>query len=128
MYVQIPLIALLGAGVALAASPDKPGVKPPVPERKLGAELESAWKAPKAEKGYWLPNGIPEGCKYVAQQKGFNPSDFKVFNVKYSDCDQPWVFCRHKNAGATEAQMINKLGQLPVKARSFIRSVRKIRP
>lgn len=120
MYVQLPFIALL-AGGALAASPDKPFATPKIPESKLGGDLEAFWKAPKSEKGYWLPGGLPEGCRSVALAKGYNPADFKTFNVKYSDCDQPWVFCRHKNAPASESQMIETLGEIPVAARSFVR-------
>lgn len=119
-----PFVAtLLSASAVLAANPDKPAVNPPVPYWGVHDGLMEVMTAPKWSQDYWLPNGMPQSCKEIAQSKGLNPSDFKIFNAKYSDCDMKWVMCRHKNAGATERDMIDKLGRIPVKMRSYVRYV-----
>ena len=121
MLFQLPFVATL-MGVALAASPSKPAANPEIPFWTVTREIESFLKkVPKYEKGYWLPNGLPQGCKDVATAMKMNPKDFKVFNVKYEDCDQPWVFCRHKDADTSEQSMIEKFGRIPVQMRSFVR-------
>lgn len=86
MLVKLPVIAAI-LGSALAANPDKPGASPKVPYWQVNDEIAAFLpKAPSAEKGYWLDGGLPEGCRMVITAKGMNPRDFKVFNVKYSDC------------------------------------------
>jgi hypothetical protein len=74
----------------------------------------SVWKP-------WGAGWIPAACTDFANKHSLKPSDFIVFSVHYSDCSEPWVFCRHKDAAASEADMVDIFGRMPVHMRSYIR-------
>lgn len=46
----------------------------------------------------WSPGYIPAGCKSSTERFDYNPQDLEVYSVKYDDCEDPWVFCRHKDS------------------------------
>ncbi|KAL2068042.1 hypothetical protein VTL71DRAFT_16140 [Oculimacula yallundae] len=76
----------------------------------------------------WAAGSIPQRCADVANTEGpkLNPADFEVFNVRYSDCLNPWgpwSFCRHKNAPISQASMIDLFGRIPVHERQWIQHV-----
>ena len=53
----------------------------------------------------WAAGQVPEACLNVQigmGNKTLDPSDFMVYEVKYSDCDKPWVICRHKDANISK--------------------------
>ncbi|KAL8864855.1 MAG: hypothetical protein Q9174_007190 [Haloplaca sp. 1 TL-2023] len=64
---------------------------------------------------------IPAGCKNIIQREGYNPADFQVVNVKYNDCNAPWIICYHKNSPVTLDNFIRVFGRVPVHTRQFVR-------
>lgn len=55
----------------------------------------------------WDGGWIPQDCKSIAEDNGVSPGDMEVFNVYYTDCDQAWVMCRHKDARKSLVDMID---------------------
>ncbi|KAF7563681.1 hypothetical protein G7046_g467 [Stylonectria norvegica] len=111
----------VGASLAFAASPDKPEVSPSIPRDKMETDLRNNLHPTQSTWDYWGAGWIPQGCKDIANQHGLSLNDFTTFNVHYTDCSEPWIMCRHKNAGASELDMIDIFGRLPVHMRSYIR-------
>ena len=70
---------------------------------------------------YWGAGWIPQACKDFAVGHKLNPSDFTIFNVHYDDCSEPWIMCRHKDTHASEIDMIDIFGRMPVHTRSYVR-------
>lgn len=123
----IKTLALLfgAAGVALSAgSPSKPEMNPGLPRSRLEDGLRNHLNPTKSNWDYWGRGWIPKACRDIATSHSLNPADFTVFNVHYSDCNMAWVFCRHKNSGASELDMIDMFGRAPVRMRSFVRYVK----
>ena len=114
-------VAIIGASLALAASPSKPEISPAIPRGTMETDLRNNLHPTQSTWDYWGSGWIPQGCKDLANQYKLNPSDFTIFNVHYTDCGEAWVMCRHKNAGASEIDMIDIFGRLPVHMRSYIR-------
>jgi hypothetical protein len=54
----------------------------------------------------WASIHILDWCKGQTQGFGLNPNDVETFNVHYDDCAEPWIMCRHKDAGASKQQMV----------------------
>lgn len=52
-----------------------------------------------------------------------SPYDMQVFNVTYTDCDEPWVFCRHREPPNSQLDLVRQFGRLPVKMRNYVRHV-----
>ncbi|KAK6523737.1 hypothetical protein TWF281_001709 [Arthrobotrys megalospora] len=69
----------------------------------------------------WGAGWIPQGCKDRFLAKGYAATDAQVFNIKYSDCDRAWTFCRHKSAQLTIEQMADSFGRMSVHMRSLVR-------
>ncbi|KAF3932656.1 hypothetical protein ABW19_dt0201483 [Dactylella cylindrospora] len=69
----------------------------------------------------WGEGWIPQGCKDRFLSKNLLASDAEVFNVKYSDCDRAWTFCRHNTAELSIEQMADSFGRMPVHMRSLVR-------
>ncbi|KZV88927.1 hypothetical protein EXIGLDRAFT_678418 [Exidia glandulosa HHB12029] len=62
-------------------------------------------------------------CFNNANSNGVSPYDFEIFAVKYTDCGNAWVFCRHHNAALSQIDMIDLFGRLPVHERQWVRHV-----
>ncbi|KAM7203798.1 hypothetical protein V8F20_003804 [Naviculisporaceae sp. PSN 640] len=89
----------------------------------LGPGISSNLPLPTATTTLWANGYIPEYCKYEANAQGVSPYDIQVFNITYSDCSTPWVFCRHKDSPTSQNDMVNQFGRLPVKMRNYVRHV-----
>lgn len=112
--------ALLGASLVLA-DPSKPEVQPSIPRDRMETDLRNNLHPTQSTWDYWGSGWIPQGCRDIANKYNLNPRDFTIFNVHYTDCSEPWIMCRHRNAGASEIDMIDIFGRLPVRMRSYIR-------
>lgn len=115
----LPLIG--GASLVLAGNPSKPEMNPGFPRDRFETDLRNNLHPTHSKWDYWGAGWIPQGCKDIATGHGLNPNDFTIFNVHYDDCGEAWTFCRHKNAGASEIDMIDIFGRMPVHMRSYIR-------
>ena len=107
------------AGMALAQ--DKPEISPSIPRGQMESNLRNFLSPTQSTWDYWGSGWIPQACKDIASSHGLNPGDFTIFNVHYTDCSEAWTFCRHKDAGASEIDMIDIFGRVPVHMRDFIR-------
>jgi hypothetical protein len=110
-----------GAAGALAEKLPKPEMKPVIPRDQFEADLLDNLPPTPATRDYWGAGWIPQSCKDIANGHNMSQSDFTTFNVHYQDCGEPWVFCRHKQAAVSEADMIDIFGRMPVHMRSYIR-------
>lgn len=109
------------ASLAIAATPSKPAMSPAIDRGKFETNLRNSLHPTHSTRDYWGAGWIPQSCKDIATGHGLNPNDFTIFNVHYDDCHEGWTFCRHKNAGASEIDMIDIFGRVPVRMRSFVR-------
>ncbi|KAH7106131.1 hypothetical protein BKA62DRAFT_668832 [Auriculariales sp. MPI-PUGE-AT-0066] len=66
---------------------------------------------------------LPEACLDYAHGAGLKGWDIEVYEVTYSDCDTPWVFCRHHEAQLSQFTMGQLFGRLPVHERQWVRHV-----
>ena len=48
----------------------------------------------------WEAGWIFQSCKDEAEMRGYSASDFEVFDVSYSDCEEPWTMCRHREVNS----------------------------
>ncbi|KAK0751392.1 hypothetical protein B0T18DRAFT_387525 [Schizothecium vesticola] len=62
----------------------------------------------------WSAGKYPEECHRTIAGDGFNPTDFTVHNVTYSDCpSSPWVICVSRLANKTPVQIATEVGRMP---------------
>ncbi|KAM7222667.1 hypothetical protein V8F06_001854 [Rhypophila decipiens] len=73
----------------------------------------------------WTHGYVPRACvRELASRVGsYSAKDLSVFNVAYTDCDTPWVFCNHPQSRMRDSDMAEQFGRLPVKMRSHVRHV-----
>ncbi|KAI0172563.1 hypothetical protein GGR52DRAFT_591079 [Hypoxylon sp. FL1284] len=71
---------------------------------------------------------IPQDCKDRAEGGNSTAADFEVFKVSYTDCDQPWIMCRHKEADVDADKMATVFGQMPLGMREFTKHVMVVKP
>jgi len=64
---------------------------------------------------------MPNRCYLEAVAYNWNPYDVEVFNVKYPDCNDAWIMCRHNNSPVTKIDMVDIFGRIPVQARQAVR-------
>lgn len=114
---------VVSAFVGVAANPDKPSMEPGIDRGRFESNLRNNLRPTHSVWDYWGGGWIPRSCGDIARDHGLNPNDFTIFNVHYDDCQEGWTFCRHRNAGASEIDMIDMFGRLPVHMRSFVRYV-----
>lgn len=109
LLLAVLLLFIYNLQVSTAQSPSVPIMEPPFewdPEmNRLLAQ--STTPTPSSSTSDWSSLRMPRGCKFIATEYGLNPADFEVFNVTYNDCEEPWTFCRHKNAPAKRLDMID---------------------
>ncbi|KAK3318838.1 hypothetical protein B0H66DRAFT_251066 [Apodospora peruviana] len=121
MIFSKPTVAAALAFFGAASAQNKPLINPAFPGSRMETDLRNNLKPTHSTWDYWGAGWIPQGCRDIATSHNLNPADFTVFNVHYDDCSEPWSFCRHKRAGASEIDMIDIFGRLPVRSRSFVR-------
>lgn len=70
----------------------------------------------------WEPGLVPWDCKYHAEQSfQLNAKDIEVYNVTYTDCQDPWVICRHKDSPVDIITIVDTFGRMPVGMRDWVR-------
>ncbi|EJD53722.1 hypothetical protein AURDEDRAFT_110488 [Auricularia subglabra TFB-10046 SS5] len=114
---------LLASNAAVNAALNKPvlfndGLSPHV-DSSFWANLQptqSTWSV-------WAAGSLPQSCRDNARSNNVNPADFEVFSVQYTDCGNPWAFCRHRSAPLSQIDMIDLFGRLPVHERQWVRHV-----
>jgi len=107
-----------------SAQLDKPVIDPEFPGGGLGGldqGLNDNLHAPGSSWEAWEEGWIPEDCKNMVEGSEFSVQDITPFNIKYDDCETPWVFCRHKDSPLSEDTIVDTFGKLPVRFRSFVR-------
>lgn len=52
-----------------------------------------------------------------------DPTLTTVHEVTYDDCEEPWIICQCQDASGSVDRLIEDLGQLPVRARDYVRYV-----
>ncbi|KAI9660571.1 MAG: hypothetical protein M1821_009923 [Bathelium mastoideum] len=71
----------------------------------------------------WTNGQIPEDCFNIANEEGQAPTDYETYEVTYSDCGDPWLFCYHKDSEVTIDSMASQFSQLPIQMRQWVRHV-----
>ncbi|KAI6301659.1 hypothetical protein MCOR34_008985 [Pyricularia oryzae] len=73
----------------------------------------------------WEAGVLPSNClKYFGSDgRQVTRGDFAVYNVTYSDCHVPWVFCQHVDSDTSIEKMTNAFGRLPIGMREHVRTV-----
>ncbi|TLS22495.1 uncharacterized protein PpBr36_09969 [Pyricularia pennisetigena] len=124
----IPFLAV--SALALVATAQDAPTKPPVDKtynRKnindgLGRHLQGTRQKPNitewANKAVW-----PEGCRVEAEAARLQAADFRVYEVRYGDCDEPWHMCVHDEAGSSKEHLAEQFGLIPVGMRSYVRNL-----
>ncbi|KAF3941577.1 hypothetical protein ABW19_dt0206669 [Dactylella cylindrospora] len=69
----------------------------------------------------WPSGAVPASCILEMGKRGCAANHIFVYNVTYTDCPRPWVFCRCDNAPVHIGRTADIFGRLPVKLRSRIR-------
>ncbi|TLD16077.1 uncharacterized protein PgNI_00525 [Pyricularia grisea] len=125
MVSALRTLLAIAACLGLAAAqdkPNKPEINPKMDVKKLIDGLEKHLKTPRFEVKPWKDQGwIPERCRDF--DKGLKAEDYTTFYAQYEDCDEPWVFCRHKDSKVSDRDLVYLFGKMPVEARSMVRHV-----
>jgi hypothetical protein len=105
---------------------DKPVIQPNFYDTLLDPGMRNVMRNTSYTISIWNNNLIPSDCKDLVEGQNFQGSplsgaDVEVFNVTYTDCDLPWVMCRHKDSPGDNDMMAQTFGQLPVRMRSYLR-------
>ncbi|EPS44881.1 hypothetical protein H072_1131 [Dactylellina haptotyla CBS 200.50] len=69
----------------------------------------------------WPAGTLPASCASQMQARGCSASHVQVYNVTYSDCARPWVFCRCDYAPVSIGRTADIFGRMPVHMRSMVR-------
>lgn len=104
-----------------SAQLDKPVIDPEFPSGGLDQGLNDHLRAPGSSWDAWEEGWIPEDCKNMIEGTEFSVQDITPFNIHYDDCEDPWVFCRHKDSPLSEDYIVDAFGKMPVRFRSFVR-------
>ncbi|KAF9701408.1 hypothetical protein EKO04_001159 [Ascochyta lentis] len=99
----------------------KPTVDPPATELDEGLKL-GLFTSPHHIVD-WMDGRINFACKDRFQYEIYDVQDIEMFDVKYDDCHQPWVMCRHTNAPHTADSIAEAVSMIPVSMRQYIRHV-----
>ncbi|KAI4192277.1 MAG: hypothetical protein LQ350_008677 [Teloschistes chrysophthalmus] len=79
--------------------------------------------APSSSVDAWGPGWIPQHCRDWVKYGGYDEKDITTYNIHYSDCEQPWVVCQHKDTKLSLNTMVDLFGKLPVLVRSHVKHV-----
>ncbi|KAH8173650.1 conidiation-specific protein 13 [Sarocladium implicatum] len=70
----------------------------------------------------WPWGTIPQRCYTGASEDDLcSPYDMEVYDVWFPDCYAPWKMCRCRNSPMTAEALANRMSQIPVNARQWIR-------
>jgi hypothetical protein len=99
MKAQISSAILLGSALFGNTLAFQPPISPAYDiDGVLETDLETDLPQHSSTRTAWTAGWIPSGCYNEAVNHNLSPSDFEVYDVKYTDCSAPWTICRHKNA------------------------------
>lgn len=102
--------------------PTKASIEPKMDGNKVSERLNVVLKTTKYTIEAWKDNNyIAADCARIAKERGVSPNEFDVFYVRYADCGEPWVFCREKKSKATDKDLADSFGKMPVRSRSYVR-------
>jgi hypothetical protein len=105
---SLSLALSLFATTALSANEiNKPSIQPPFQESIMEPIMRQNMHPTQSRWEFWGEGWIPKVCKDFAVKKGLNPWDYEIFNVFYTDCSEPWIMCRHKQAPSSVIDMID---------------------
>ncbi|KAB8345843.1 hypothetical protein FH972_022898 [Carpinus fangiana] len=122
MMTQIKSIAILAfAAAAMAQKLDKPALTPDLDYLNQG-NIDNHGPTQSTTAGYEAGQ-IPADCKDRAQAEGHDPADMEVTYVTYTDCADPWVFCRHKDSVPSLVDLQDMFGRVPVGMRDYVKHV-----
>ncbi|KAI1408250.1 hypothetical protein F5Y13DRAFT_194531 [Hypoxylon sp. FL1857] len=71
----------------------------------------------------WNQSMLPLGCQRVAHQYNTSVTQLEIFEVKYDDCSQPWVMCRHVDAKVDANTMAQTFGKIPLGMREYVKNL-----
>lgn len=71
----------------------------------------------------WPAGSIPKDCKDLAEGEDKSAADMEVYEVKYSDCHDPWLFCRHKEVEVDIEKAAETFSRVPLRMRDWVRQV-----
>ncbi|KAL8661210.1 MAG: hypothetical protein Q9202_005812 [Teloschistes flavicans] len=112
----------LGLGLLAMVSADAIN-KPPLAQNfgYLTQGLLDNLHAPANALDQWPPGSLPQACADETSTSGLNPADLTTYSIHYTDCEQPWVVCTHKDAPMTITTLVDLFGKIPIRARSHVR-------
>lgn len=97
------------ARVSTAELSDPP-TKPVITPEFHWSELEKNFVAALPQNNFRIDSmdhsWTTDACKSFAQVARLGVSDYRLFNVTYDDCPEPWVFCHHTGAMASLVDVI----------------------
>ncbi|KAF2650510.1 hypothetical protein K491DRAFT_761668 [Lophiostoma macrostomum CBS 122681] len=114
------LLVLGAAGAPIDPVPaNKKVLDPPIPDlsQYLLRDLNSYQGVVKA----WDEGKTFEVCKTWFDKLGLKVQDSETSDLVYSDCDEPWSVCRHKDAEWVGDVVKEYFGRVPTRMRSNIR-------
>jgi hypothetical protein len=89
----------------------------------------SGWPIPSHNVTKWESGPFPEGCYNITSGQGnvagsCDVREMDVYDIRYDDCAQPWTICRCPEAANEDINvLVTDLGQLPVRARDYVRYI-----
>ena len=96
---RIAFLAAAATTVAAQSGLSKPAIKPSFDlDGSMETQLRNTLPRQPYNFSQWSAGFVPQACKDEATANGVSAADFAVLNVTYSDCDDPWVVCRHKDS------------------------------
>ncbi|KAK4213785.1 hypothetical protein QBC37DRAFT_463076 [Rhypophila decipiens] len=69
----------------------------------------------------WESGYIPVSCKNKTEKANLSASDPVVFSVFINDCENPWIFCRHRESPSSQRDMAEVFSRMPVRMRNYVR-------
>ncbi|KAK6542272.1 hypothetical protein TWF694_006232 [Orbilia ellipsospora] len=121
-YIASSLIAVLAAAGSTYAQLPEPYVNYP---NGLSPVFDQGFFAGTASPTFsiqqWPSGTAPQSCVNELAWNGCISGRAVVYNVTYTDCPTPWVFCRCDNADLSINQMADFFGRMPVHLRSVVR-------
>ncbi|KAI4276366.1 MAG: hypothetical protein LQ337_002537 [Flavoplaca oasis] len=73
----------------------------------------------------WVEEWIPQFCLDESKddEHGFNLADMKAYDIKFDDCEAPWIVCNHKDSDVSIETLADSIGRIPVGSRSYVRHI-----
>ena len=101
------VLGLLPLAALSAAQEFHPVIDPEIGREQIWDALMPVMPLTEATVRDWDAGWTFKSCKEEGDMRGLNAADFEVFEVSYSDCDEPWVMCRHKDVESpTKDEMV----------------------